>query len=76
MTAQQLIGSSLMHGSPGYMNQEKVSKVCITRDSVEIEFESQAYTQMHLSELASLLVDGEVSYNELTHGGASHIILC
>ena len=65
-----------MHGSPGHMNQEQVSKVCFLKDRVEIEFESQAYTQMYLSELVSLLADGEVAYNELTHGGASHIVLC
>ena len=65
-----------MHGSPGHMNQEQVSKVCFLRDRVEIEFESQAYTQMYLSELVSLLADGEIAYNELTHGGASHIVLC
>jgi hypothetical protein len=71
-----IIGKKVMHGSPGLMVEEIISKVVFLKDVVEIEFESQAYTQMEPEEFEFLLDSEELSYFEKTHGGMSRIIFC
>ena len=71
-----IIGTKIMHGSPGYMVEETISKVVFLKDRVEIEFESQAFTQMEPEEFEYMLRYEELSYKELTHGGMSDIIFC
>lgn len=71
-----IIGTKIMHGSPGYMNEEVISKVTILKNLVEIEFESQCFTQMTHEEYEYLLRYEELSYNEATHNGMSTIIFC
>ena len=71
-----IIGTKLMHGSPGNMNEEIISKVVFVKECVEIEFESQCFTQMTPDEYEYLLRYEELSYNEATHGGLSNIVFC
>ena len=78
MTITEIVGKKVMHGSPGYENQEIIKQITITKDTVEIEFESQAYTQMVPEEFEYMLryVRRELNYKEKTHGGMSRIIFC
>ena len=71
-----IIGKKVMHGSPGLMVEEIISKVVFLKDLVEIEFESQAYTQMAPAEFEYMLryAGRELNYKEKTHGGMSRII--
>jgi hypothetical protein len=71
-----IIGKKVMHGSPGFMVEEIISKVVFFKDVVEIEFESQAFTQMEPEEFEYMLRYEELNYKEKTHGGMSHIIFC
>lgn len=71
-----IIGKKVMHGSPGYMVEETISKVKILKNVVEIEFESQAYTQMEPDEFEHMIRYEELIYDEKTHGGNSSIIFC
>ena len=76
MTITEIVGKKVMHGSPGYENQETIKQITITMDTVEIEFESQAYTQMEPEEFEYMLryIRRELNYKEKTHGGMSRII--
>ena len=76
MTITEIVGKKVMHGSPGYENQETIKQITITMDTVEIEFESQAYTQMEPEEFEYMLryARRELNYKEKTHGGMSRII--
>ena len=76
ITITDIIGKKVMHGSPGLMVEEIISKVVFLKDVVEIEFESQAYTQMEPGEFEYMLRYEELSYKEKHHGGMSHIIFC
>lgn len=75
MKITDIIGTKIMHGSPGYMNEETITKVKILQEHVEIEFYSQCFTQMTHEEFERMLLDKELSYTE-THGGLSEIIFC
>ena len=76
MTITEIVGKKVMHGSPGYENQETIKQITITKDTVEIEFESGAFTAMSAAEFEFLLDSEELSYFEKTHGGMSSIIFC
>ena len=78
ITITDIIGKKIMHGSPGLEVEEIISKVVFLKDVVEIEFESQAYTQMEPEEFEYMLryVRRELNYKEKTHGGMSRIIFC
>jgi hypothetical protein len=71
-----IIGKKVMHGSPCFMVEEIISKVVFLKDVVEIEFESQVYTQMEPEEFEYMLRYEELNYREKTHGGMSSIIFC
>jgi hypothetical protein len=72
-TTLDLIGTKIMHGSPGYLSEEVVSKVTFDKDKVEIEFESECFTQMTHEEYEYMLKHEELFYNEKMHGGESQI---
>jgi hypothetical protein len=72
-TTSDLIGTKIMHGSPGYLSEETVSKVVFIDDRVEIEFKSECFTQMTHEEYEYLLKHEELFYNEKMHGGESQI---
>jgi hypothetical protein len=76
ITITDIIGKKVMHGSPGLMVEEIISKVVFLKDVVEIEFESQAYTQMEPEEFEYMLRYEELNYDEKTHWGMSSIIFC
>lgn len=76
ITITDIIGTKIMHGSPGLMTEEIISKVTFIKDAVEIEFESQAFTRMEPEEFEYMLRYEELSYKEKTHGGMSEIIFC
>ena len=76
MTITEIVGKKAMHGSPGYENQETIKQITITKDTVEIVFESDAFTTMSYAEFEFLLDYEELSYNEKHHGGMSNIIFC
>lgn len=69
-----LVGTKIMHGSPGYMNEETVAEVEFLTDRVEIVFESGCFTQLKLEEFETLLQHQELFYKEMTHGGMSQIV--
>ena len=75
ITITDIIGTRIMHGSPGYMNEETISKVTILKHGVTIEFESQCFTQMTHEEFEDMLRYEELYYKE-NHGGYSVIIFC
>ena len=74
MIITEIVGKKVMHGSPGYENQETIKQITITKDTVEIEFESGAFATMSAAEFEFLLDYEELSYFEKTHGGMSRII--
>ena len=76
ITITDIIGKKVMHGSPGLMVEEIISKVVFLKDVVEIEFESQVYTQMEPEEFEYMLRYEELYYKEKTHRGMSSIIFC
>jgi hypothetical protein len=76
MTITEIVGKKVMHGSPGYENQETIKQITLTKDTVEIEFESSAFSSMSAAEFEFLLDTEELSYNEKHHGGMSNIIFC
>jgi hypothetical protein len=69
MTITEIVGKKVMHGSPDYENQETIKQITINKDTVEIEFESGAFTTMSAAEFEFLLDYEELSYFEKTHGG-------
>ena len=71
-----IIGKKVLHGSPGYMFEEVISKITFLKDIVEIEFESKAFTQMEPEEFEYMLRYEELSYKEKMHGGMSEIVYC
>jgi hypothetical protein len=72
--ASDLIGTKILHGSPGYLTEETISKINFLKDKVEIEFESERFTQMTPDEYENMLKYEELFYKEMTHGGDSQII--
>jgi hypothetical protein len=76
MTITEIVGKKVMHGSPDYENQEIIKQITITKDAVEIVFESDAFVTMSPGEFEFLLDYEELSYSEKHHGGMSHIIFC
>jgi hypothetical protein len=74
MTITEIVGKKVMHGSPGYENQETIKQITITKEAVEIVFESAAFTTMSAAEFEFLLDCEELSYIDNGHGGMSNII--
>ena len=68
-----LIGTKIMHGSPGLLSEETISKITFDKNGVEIEFESECFTQMTHDEYEHMLKHEELFYNEKMHGGESQI---
>jgi len=76
MTITEIVGKKVMHGSPVYENEETIKQIMITKDAVEIEFESGAFATMSPGEFDYLIRFKELLYSEMHHGGMSHIIFC
>ena len=76
ITITDIIGKIVMHGSPGYMNQETITKVVFVKHNVEMEFESGAFTTMGPDEFEYFLRYEELNYHEASHGGMSSIVFC
>ena len=60
-----LIGTKILHGSPGYENKEVISKIYAEPDwpdHVTIEFESGFFTRMTLAEYGEFIKNGKVGY--------------
>jgi hypothetical protein len=76
MTITESIGKDVMHGSPGHMNKETIRQIAFLKESVEIEFESGAFTTMAPAEFEHFIRYKELSYNEKHHGGMSEIVFC
>ena len=74
MNITNVVGKKVMHGSPGYENEETISMVTILEQSVTIEFKSGCYSTMTCDEFEHLVQDEEVDYREKHHGGISHIV--
>ena len=75
---ETLIGTKVLHGSPGYENEETIAKVCIEPewpDHVTIEFESEFFTRISPAELEELKQDGEIHYKNRHHSGFEVMIL-
>lgn len=68
-----IIGSKVMHGSPGYEVEETIKVVTFLKDIVEIGFESDAFSQMTPDEFEYFLRYEELSYKEQSHGGMSSL---
>lgn len=75
MKIANLIGSNVLHGSPVYLMKEIVKRVEFQEKGVEIEFESECFTQMTVEEFYDFLRYDEIYYNEMTHGGRSQLCL-
>ena len=69
-----LIGTKILHGSPGYVNEETISQIYAEKerpDDVTIEFESGFFTRMTLAEYGEFIKNGKVSYTrKLSDGNA------
>ena len=76
MNTTDIIGKDVMHGSFGYENKETIKKAIFTTDTVEIVFESDAFSTMEPEEFEHFLRYEELSYKEKHHGGMSRIIFC
>jgi len=76
MNTTDIIGKDVMHGSPGYENQETIKQITITKESAEIEFESGAFATMSPGEFDYLIRYKDLLYIEMHHGGMSHIVFC
>lgn len=60
-----LIGTKIRHGSPGYSNEETIAKIYAEiawPDYVTIEFESEFFTRMKMTEYGAFIKNGKVSY--------------
>jgi hypothetical protein len=69
-----LIGSKVLHGSPGYQTPETISEITPKGHDFEMVFESGFFSTLSLDELYELQDDGEVHFKE-THGGFTVITL-
>jgi hypothetical protein len=69
-----LIGTKVLHGSPGYQNEETISEITPKGHDFEMVFESGFFSTLSLDELYELQDDGEVHFKE-THGGFTVITL-
>ena len=62
MKYKLLIGAKVRHGSPGYENEEIISRICTKYDHAEIEFESGCFTKMKYNELDLFFEYGSKDY--------------
>jgi len=69
-----LIGSKVLHGSPGYQTSETISEITPKERDFEMAFESGCFSTLSLDELYELQDDGEVHFKE-THGGFTVITI-
>ena len=71
ITPTDLIGSQVLHGSPGMENIEVIEGVNLysrhnrlaAGDLWEVQFESGCFTVLKVSDLQDLLAEGECSYS-------------
>jgi hypothetical protein len=57
-----LIGAKVKHGSPGYENEEIISRIINKGDHVEVEFESGCFTLMKHHQLNFFVEYGSTDY--------------
>ena len=69
-----LIGSKVLHGSPGYENMETITRIKPKGLDYEVEFESGCFTIIGGDYLYTLQDDGEVTYRDGNHGGITNMI--
>jgi hypothetical protein len=69
-----LIGTKVLHGSPGYQTLEVIAEITPKGHDFEMVFESQCFSTLSLDELYELQDDGEVHFRE-KHGGLTVITL-
>jgi hypothetical protein len=69
-----LIGTKVLHGSPGYQTPETIVEITPKGHDFEMVFESGCFSTLSLDELHELQDDGEVHFKE-THGGFTVITL-
>jgi hypothetical protein len=69
-----LIGTKVLHGSPGYQTPETIAEITPKGHDFEMVFESGFFSTLSLDELHELQDDGEVHFKE-THGGFTVITL-
>ena len=69
-----LIGTKVLHGSPGYQTPETISEITPKGHDFVMVFESGCFSTLSLDELYELQDDGEVHFEE-THGGFTVITL-
>jgi hypothetical protein len=76
MNITEVIGKKIMHGSPVHENEEVIKQVTLSKELVEIEFESGVFSTMSPGEFEYLIRYKELLYSEMHHGGMSHITFC
>lgn len=69
-----LIGTKVLHGSPGYQTPEIIAEIILKGHDFEIVFESGFFSTLSSDELHELQDDGEVHFKEM-HGGFTVITL-
>ncbi len=62
MKYKLLIGAKVRHGSPGYENEEIISRIIEKGDHLEVEFESGCFTLIKHNELDFFLEYGSTDY--------------
>ena len=62
MKYKLLIGAKVMHGSPGYENEEIISHIITEDDHVKIEFKSGCFTKITHNDLEFLVGYGSTDY--------------
>lgn len=62
MKYEQLIGIKVLHGSPGYENEEIITRIISKDDHIKVEFESGFFTLMKYNELDSFIEYGSRDY--------------
>ena len=62
MKYKLLIGAKVRHGSPGYENEEIISRIITKYDYAEIEFESGCFTKMKYKDIDFFVEYGSKDY--------------
>ena len=62
MKYKLLIGTKVRHGSPGYENEEIISRIIEKGDHLEVEFESGCFTLIKHNELDFFVEYGSTDY--------------
>jgi hypothetical protein len=71
---KRLIGTKVLHGSPGYQTPETISEITPNGHDFRMFFESGCFSTLSLDELYELRDNGEVHFKE-TYGGFTIITL-